>query len=109
MKNEEYCLVYDEEIVNSNFSIKNLITWWEKKNSDKLLKRLLESVKNNEIEKRFFMKYYDVIYKKYNSDELPALLPQVYMHYDPKTFKELKGQSRLLNQRMDFLMLIRGQ
>lgn len=108
VNNEEYCLVYDEEIDNSNLSIKNLKTWWEKKNSDKLLKRLLKSVENNEIEKMFFLKYYEVIYKKYNSDELPALLPQVYMHYDPKTFKELKGQSRLLNQRMDFLMLIKG-
>ncbi|HHX69456.1 MAG TPA: hypothetical protein GX708_15600 [Gallicola sp.] len=49
VNNEEYCLVYDEEIDNSNLSIKNLKTWWEKKNSDKLLKRLLKSVENNEI------------------------------------------------------------
>lgn len=108
VKNEEYCLVYDEDIVNSNLSIKNLKTWWKKNNSGRVLDRLIKSIEKNDIEKKFFLIYYKIIYEKYHSDELPALLPQVYMHYDPKTIKELKGQRRLLNQRMDFLMLIKG-
>jgi very-short-patch-repair endonuclease len=40
--------------------------------------------------------------------EQPALLPQVYLHYDPYTLKQLDGQKRLVRQRMDFLMLLPG-
>ena len=34
-----------------------------------------------------------------------AIIPQVYLHYDPKTLKELKGEKRLSRQRMDFLLI----
>jgi len=37
----------------------------------------------------------------------PALLPQVYLHYDPRTRRERGGQpSVLVRERMDFLMLL---
>ena len=39
--------------------------------------------------------------------KLPALLPQVYLHYDPRNRGERKQQV-LNRQRMDFLMLIRN-
>jgi very-short-patch-repair endonuclease len=39
------------------------------------------------------------------SEKLPALIPQVYLHYDPYTFKQLNGEKRLARQRMDFLLL----
>src|SRR5690554_3674836 len=100
VNNEEYCLVYDEEIPNSNLSIKDLKKWWENKSPNKILPRLLESIEDNVIEKMFFSIYYNHVYKKYATDDLPALLPQVYLHYDPKTIQELKGKKRLLNQRM---------
>ena len=40
---------------------------------------------------------------------LPALVPQVYLHYDPYTLRELAGRDgeALKRQRMDFLMLLR--
>lgn len=38
-------------------------------------------------------------------ERLPALVPQVYLHYDPKTFNELKEIKRPPRQRMDFLIL----
>ncbi len=38
--------------------------------------------------------------------KLPALVPQVYLHYDPRTASE-RGASRALpRQRMDFLLLL---
>ncbi|WP_286246809.1 hypothetical protein [Streptomyces graminofaciens] len=37
--------------------------------------------------------------------DLPALIPQVYLHYDPYTMNELGGANRLARQRMDFLLL----
>jgi|HubBroStandDraft_4_1064222.scaffolds.fasta_scaffold504501_1 hypothetical protein len=31
-------------------------------------------------------------------ENLPALIPQVYLHYDPYTFRELPNGSSLLRQ-----------
>lgn len=45
-------------------------------------------------------------------DRLPALIPQVYLHYDPFTQAErvqLGMGSVLARQRMDFLMLLDGR
>jgi very-short-patch-repair endonuclease len=40
-------------------------------------------------------------------DQIPALIPQVYLHYDPYTLRELAGRAGhpLARQRMDFLRL----
>ena len=35
--------------------------------------------------------------------ELPALIPQVYLHYDPETARRLADKRVLFRQRMDFL------
>jgi len=43
-----------------------------------------------------------------NGYDVPALLPQIYMHYDPYTRRNLGDGSRaLVRQRMDFLLLMR--
>jgi len=39
-------------------------------------------------------------------ESIPALIPQVYLHYDPYTIKQLSNGKRLPRQRMDFLMLL---
>jgi len=36
---------------------------------------------------------------------LPALIPEVWLHYDPRTIRQ-RGKDALLRQRMDFLMLL---
>jgi very-short-patch-repair endonuclease len=36
---------------------------------------------------------------------LPALLPEVWLHWDPKTVRE-RGAAALLGHRMDFLLLL---
>lgn len=41
-----------------------------------------------------------------HGDRLPALIPQVYLHYDPYTMAQLQGARRLPRQRMDFLLLL---
>ena len=37
--------------------------------------------------------------------DLPALLPEVWLHWDPKTVRE-RGPQALLTSRMDFLLLL---
>lgn len=39
--------------------------------------------------------------------DLPALLPEVWLHWDPKTVRE-RGRDALLRFRMDFLLLMPG-
>jgi very-short-patch-repair endonuclease len=39
-------------------------------------------------------------------DRLPALIPQVYLHYDPYTKRERGDEQVLARQRMDFLLLL---
>lgn len=49
--------------------------------------------------------FWKTTFKQEFNGKLPALVPQVYLHYDPYTFSQLKGAKRLSRQRMDFLLL----
>lgn len=110
-KNADYCLVYDEDIdPNQGISWDDLVDWWMKKQSlsDKtqatssLYKRLLESC--NEPEK-IVMNSYGFLIKE-RGFALPALIPQVYLHFDPLTVTQRGAPSPLVRQRMDFLLLM---
>lgn len=113
VKNGEFCLVYDKEIDTFNGLTWNaLIDWWKNKNVNlfsedikyegHLYKRLEKTL--NEPEKILFFNYFKV-FKNLLQEKLPALIPQVYLHYDPKTIKELSGVKRVPQQRIDFLLL----
>jgi hypothetical protein len=115
VKNQDICLIYDEKINDSQgLTWKMLVDWWERKNPTindllelerNLYKRLELSIKNNVAEGRFFFTYYKH-FKPILGDKLPVLIPQVYLHYDPKTIKELADTKNLVRQRMDFLLLL---
>lgn len=107
VKNAEFCLVYDLPIKDGTVTRSDLELWWkERAITTKLSSRMLESL--NDVEKRFFRAYYNW----FKSDFDPALFSQVYLHYDPKTIKQLieveKGIKRLAFQRMDFLILYKN-
>ena len=40
------------------------------------------------------------------TDRLPALIPQVYLHYDPYTRRQRGDEQILARQRMDFLLML---
>lgn len=113
VKNEENCLIFDKAIPEIGLKWVDLVSWWEtsnyhkrgEENLDRELFLRLKKTLDKGIESDFFTKYY-IIFRKVLGDELPALIPQVYLHYDPKTMAQLKGQKRLERQRMDFLMLL---
>ncbi len=46
------------------------------------------------------------IYRPKLAGALPALIPQVYLHYDPAVVKLLRHRAGLPRQRMDFLLLL---
>src|SRR5439155_20343754 len=60
----------------------------------------LEDSLASEPEKLLFETYWGLTFLGH-----PALIPQVYLHYDPYTLKHLPDGKRLPRQRMDFLML----
>ncbi len=113
VKNEGNCLVFDKRIPESGLKWADLVTWWssskyhnpDEDNVDRELFKRLEITLDPRLEKHFFRKYYN-LFKNELGGNLPALIPQVYLHYDPKTISQLNGQKRLERQRIDFLMLL---
>lgn len=113
VKNEQYCLVYDLLIPSTGLRWTDLVAWWANQIGDnpptieterKLYQRLERSLASSEPEKLFFQTYYRRVGSELR-DKLPALIPQVYLHYDPYTLKQLRTGKRLTRQRMDFLLL----
>lgn len=114
VKNAQYCLIFDQPIPADGLTFQRLINWWRERESlvdetDRevalaLRRRLLESIGSNGAEHLLF-EVYNRRYKTYGFD-IPALIPQVYLHYDPYTLRERGPQgSPLERQRMDFLLL----
>ncbi len=80
--------------------------WWQRNRTQYAWYKAHEHL--NEIELKI-ANFYKNNYGKV--DENPVLIPQVYMHYDPKDKKvrEYYGNSSGLKfQRMDFLILYKG-
>jgi hypothetical protein len=105
-------LVFDRPIPADGLRWRDLQAWWaEKQNLEpteretkvSLYDRLRSSLPRESPPQRLF---FHTFYKLYNETftDLPALLPEVWHHYDPKTRAE-RGCDALRGQRMDFLML----
>lgn len=78
------CLLYDFEPNADGLLWNTLVKWWGSAHASEniqkdLFKRLLDSL-DSQPEKDFSTQYY-TIYQ--NANEYPALIPQVYLHYDP--------------------------
>jgi hypothetical protein len=111
VSNAEAVLVYDRPIAADGLCWRDLQEWWaerERVAADEakrsLYRRLMESLPSNSpAQRRVFTGYA----KHFGSavPDLPALLPEVWLHWDPKTVKE-RGPKALLRFRMDFLMLL---
>ncbi|XSC47602.1 hypothetical protein ACF1BQ_020500 [Bradyrhizobium sp. RDT10] len=52
---------------------------------------------------------FDTYFRRYRpmlKSNLPALIPQVYLHYDPAVVRTLRHRASFPRQRMDFLLLL---
>ncbi|KAA0139156.1 hypothetical protein FYZ48_10970 [Gimesia chilikensis] len=111
IKNEEFCLVYDKPFTKEGLLWTQLVNWYAElievevtKAVEKSLYRRLNESLDSPIEILFFRSYFEIFHGKLG-DQLPALIPQVYLHYDPYTFSQIH-ERRLPRQRMDFLILL---
>ncbi|MFE0631564.1 hypothetical protein ACFW3D_32000 [Streptomyces sp. NPDC058864] len=110
VKNEQYCLVYDQALEDHGLSWADLVAWWVRRQPEhagdptrariSLRERLRRSLGDNGAELLVFDTYVKLGFN------LPALIPQVYLHYDPYSLTELNGVGHLTRQRMDFLLLM---
>jgi len=116
LRHAEHCLVYDEPIGDDGLRWAKVVDWWAARNGldpkdaatrTQLGERLGTSLAS-EPERRLFRAYFRIL-RPMLGDALPALVPQVYLHYDPMTLRELRerGDARRFDvQRMDFLLLL---
>lgn len=110
--NADKVLVYDRPIGNDGLRWNDLQQWWsdteqiadttQAKRS--LYARLKASLPRNSPPQSLL---FDAFFKGFRGavPNLPALLPEVWLHWDPRTVKE-RGPDALLRFRMDFLLLL---
>lgn len=116
--NENQCLVYTHPIKSSGVMWNDLVEWYAAENNlskgqnpeqaffNRLCDCLDTSLKANGAkigpETLMLQAYYSL--KNELDIDLPALIPQVYLYYDPKTIKQ-RGYRLFERQKMDFLMI----
>ncbi|MDX6352127.1 MAG: hypothetical protein QOF84_6917 [Streptomyces sp.] len=125
VKNEQFCLVYSQPLSASGLTWGEMIAWWRARESlaervpDEdigrgLYKRLWASL-HSDCERPEWLSPEQTVVRTYcelypinaTGADHPALLPQVYLHMDPKTRKERGGKDSVLGrERMDFLLLL---
>lgn len=115
VKNGEYCLVYEDPVPAEGLRFSRLVTWWREREqlpetiTDRdiglALHHRLRTSLDSDAEKVVF----DAYASRYRlSFDIPVLIPQVYLHYDPYGQRTRHGSatgSPLVRQRMDFLLL----
>ncbi|MGP3637513.1 hypothetical protein ACTU45_29940 [Streptomyces sp. 24-1644] len=117
-RNKDHCLLYDRPVGAAGLTWGELGKWWRLQDGmygvpqevrlQSLLTRLRTSL--NTPEQLLLDTYWDYSVQR-NFGGLPALLPQVYLHYDPLAQHQRNQRAEgkvLARQRMDFLMLASG-
>jgi len=112
VSNGDRVLVYDRPVGRGGLRWSDLQSWWSEimqiPNDDEakttLYRRLRECLpESSPPQANLFDAFYRVFGPTVPS--LPALLPEVWLHWDPKTVKD-RGAQALLRFRMDFLLLL---
>jgi hypothetical protein len=105
--NADQCLVYDQPITSDGLTWRQLESWYDTNGlwiaGDADLSTCLRKSLGSVAEESFYDAYTEV--KDQMNGEIPALLPQVWLYYDPKLETD-RIKKIFEHQRMDFLMLI---
>ncbi|MFD9303389.1 hypothetical protein ACFWCB_12160 [Streptomyces sp. NPDC060048] len=113
------CLVYDRPLTDAGLTWGDLVDWWREQNgmtgaddrtvAVSLYERLKASLGSDA--ERFLFHAFSGRYADRAAMQQPALLPKVYLHFDPLTERQrraLNKPRRLARERMDFLLLLPG-
>ncbi len=113
VQNEQYCLVYDMPIPEHGLLWTDLVEWWREQDGNSTLKReeleisLYKRLRRSlvsEPEKLLFHAYF-AQFRNAFGDMLLALIPQVYLHYDPYTISQLSNGKRLTREQHSLMKL----
>lgn len=112
--NKDEALLFDGGIPEDGLSWRQLVTALlpDRATEDlraagvDLYRRLVQCL-GSTAERNLFIAYAER-YGRLGFDQ-PALIPQVWLHYDPKAAWQRDGESPLSRQRMDFLLLLTGR
>lgn len=112
--NPEDALLYDADIGDEGLSWRRLVQELlpaeyeqDPKAANGRLHARLRRCLGSPPEQYLFAAYRDR-YVRLGVDQ-PALLPQVWLHYDPKSARQRGGEPVMVTQRMDFLLLLAGR
>lgn len=114
-KNAEHCLVYNRPLEEHGLTWRELVGWWADGQGQRLQSELDERAAAKALYSRLSESCNDaelvvlLSHARRCRDlgfDLPALIPQVYLHFDPLTMRQRGGPGPLPRQRMDFLMLL---
>jgi hypothetical protein len=106
----EHCLIYDRPIRRDGLLWSELVGWWGDQHPDEAdaakslghrLRASLDSLAEQGLFDTYFRRYRPML-----KSNLPALIPQVYLHYDPAVVRTLRHRASFPRQRMDFLLLL---
>lgn len=104
--NANGALIFDKGIPSDGVRWNAIVEWYtslEEGNDEKMMAHHFYNCLDSDAEKLFFKGY--IKYIKKHGKHLPALIPQVYMYYDPKTKSE-RALKIFEHQKMDFIMII---
>lgn len=110
--NADKVLIYDRPIGAGGLTWNDLQAWWAdsksitdaKQAKKSLYRRLKQCIPSTSPPQMMLFESYFKTFTK-AIPQLPALLPEVWLHWDHKTVQE-RGPDALLRFRMDFLMLL---
>ena len=119
VEHADQCLIYNRPLSDAGLTWGELVDWWrhehglnhaeERDVAVSLYERLKASL-GSEAERHMFYAFASR-YSEAGGRAQPALLPQVYLHFDPLTERQrqmLNKPRRLARERMDFLLLLPG-
>ena len=103
-------LIWRTLITEKGLTVADMLRWWRSnhRTGDSIYRRFSECCQNND-ERSVLDHYYRTVVKMDENSELPALLPQVWLSYDPLTREQRYGKPALERQRLDFLMYLPGR
>lgn len=116
VKHADKVLVFDRPLPSSGLLLwKDLRDWYAELQGisdpdmakEQLFRRLRRTVLGARSAGEFAV--FQGYYERFGSslgDRLPALIPQVYLHYDPYTRRQRGDEQFLARQRMDFLLML---
>ncbi len=114
-KHAEHCLIYDRPLEAHGLTWRELVVWWAEEQGQQLQSDLDERAAAKALYSRLAASCNDAEQVVLLSHarrcrelgfDIPALIPQVYLHFDPLTMRQRGGPGPLPRQRMDFLMLL---